>query len=89
MNNYTITEDSLYYKKPIYKKFKNFEDCKKWINNNLDNNKNWIVFNGLYNTTIYNSFNYLMEEIEDNEFNINPYLYENYLIELMEDYNNE
>ena len=30
-----------------------------------------------------------MEEIEDNEFNINPYLYENYLIELMEDYNNE
>ena len=89
MNNYTITEDSLYYKKPIYKKFKNFKDCKKWINNNLDNNKNWIVFNGLYNTTIYNSFNYLMEEIEDNEFNINPYLYENYLIELMEDYNNE
>ena len=29
------------------------------------------------------------KKIEDNEFNINPYLYENYLIELMEDYNNE
>ena len=43
MNNYTITEDSLYYKKPIYKKFKNFEDCKKWINNNLDNTKNYKV----------------------------------------------
>ena len=46
MINYTIKEHSLYYKKPIYKKFKNFKDCKKWINNNLDNNKNWIVFNG-------------------------------------------
>ena len=45
MNNYTITEDSLHYKKPIYKKFKNFEDCKKWINNNLDNTKNYKVLN--------------------------------------------
>ena len=89
MNNYTITEDSLYYKKPIYKKFKNFKDCKKWINNNLDNTKNYKVFNGLFYTTIYNSFTYIMEKIKDNEFNINPYLYENYLIELMEDYNNE
>ena len=52
MNNYTITEDSLYYKKPIYKKFKNFEDCKKWINNNLDNTKNYKVFNGLFLVTL-------------------------------------
>ena len=88
MNNYTITEDSLYYKKPIYKKFKNFEDCKKWIKNNLDNTKNYKVFNGLYNTTIYNSFTYIMEEME--EIRIKENFWNNdYITELMEDYNNE
>ena len=88
MNNYTITEDSLYYKKPIYKKFKNFEDCKKWINNNLDNTKNYKVFNGLYYTNIFNNFNYLMEEIE--ELSIKENFWNNsYVTQLMEDYNNE
>ena len=88
MNNYTITEDSLYYKKPIYKKFKNFEDCKKWINNNLDNTKNYKVFNGLYYTNIFNNFNYLMEEIE--ELSIKENFWNNsYITQLMEDYNNE
>ena len=88
MNNYTITEDSLYYKKPIYKKFKNFEDCKKWIKNNLDNTKNYKVFNGLYNTAIYNSFAYIMEEME--EIRIKENFWNNdYITELMEDYNNE
>ena len=82
MNNYTITEDSLYYKKPIYKKFKNFKDCKKWINNNLDNTKNWKVFNGLYHITLYNNYNYVMNDYRDC-FN------EDYIKELMEDYNNE
>ena len=82
MNNYTITEDSLYYKKPIYKKFKNFKDCKKWINNNLDNTKNYKVFNGLYYITLYNNYNYVMNDYRDC-FN------EDYIKELMEDYNNE
>ena len=88
MNNYTIKEDSLYYKKPIHKKFKNFEDCKKWINNNLDNTKNYKVFNGLYYTNIFNNFNYLMEEIE--ELSIKENFWNNsYITKLMEDYNNE
>ena len=56
MDNYIITEDSLHYKKSIHKKFKNFKDCKKWIKNNLDDTKNWKVFNGLYSTIIINSY---------------------------------
>ena len=88
MNNYTITEDSLCYKKPIYKKFKNFKDCKKWVKNNLDNTKNYKVFNGLYYTNIFNNFNYLMEEIE--ELSIKENFWNNsYVTQLMEDYNNE
>ena len=54
MNNYIITE-YFGYSKPIYKKFKNFKDCEKWIKNNLDNTKNWKVFNGLYSTIIINN----------------------------------
>ena len=88
MNNYTITEDSLYYKKPIYKKFKNFEDCKKWINNNLDNTKNYKVFNGLYYTHIFNDFNYLLEEINQIRIKEN-YWNKDYIKQLIEDYNNE
>ena len=88
MNNYTITEDSLYYKKSIHKKFKNFEDCKKWIKNNLDNTKNYKVFNGLYYTYIFNDFNYLLEEINQIRIKEN-YWNSDYIKELMEDYNNE
>ena len=85
MNNYTITEDSLYYKKSIHKKFKNFEDCKKWIKNNLDNTKNWKVFNGLYSTIIIN--NYIMNDYRDS-FN-EDYINKGYIKQLMEDYKNE
>ena len=85
MNNYIITEDSLYYKKSIHKKFKNFEDCKKWIKNNLDNTKNWKVFNGLYSTIIIN--NYIMNDYRDS-FN-EDYINKGYIKQLMEDYKNE
>ena len=88
MINYTIKEHSLYYKKPIYKKFNSLKACKKWINNNLDNTKNYKVFNGLYYTNIFNNFNYLMEEIE--ELSIKENFWNNsYITQLMEDYNNE
>jgi hypothetical protein len=88
MNNYTITEDSLHYKKPIYKKFNSLKDCKKWINNNLDNTKNYKVFNGLYYITIFNNFNYLLEEINQIRIKEN-YWNSEYIKQLMEDYNNE
>ena len=65
MDNYIITEDSLHYKKSIHKKFKNFKDCKKWIKNNLDDTKNWKVFNGLYYITLYNNYNYVMNDYRD------------------------
>ena len=85
MNNYTITEDSLYYKKSIHKKFNSLKDCKKWIKNNLDNTKNWRVFNGLYYTHIINS--YIIEDYR-NSFN-EDYFNKDYIKQLMEDYKNE
>ena len=88
MTNYTITEDKLGYNEIHYKKFNSLKDCKKWINNNLDNTKNYKVFNGLYHTNIFNNFNYLMEEIE--ELSIKENFWNNsYITQLMEDYNNE
>ena len=85
MNNYTITEDKLGYNEIHYKKFNSLKDCKKWIKNNLDNTKNWKVFNGLYSTIIIN--NYIMNDYRDS-FN-EDYINKGYIKQLMEDYKNE
>ena len=85
MNNYTITEDKLGYNEIHYKKFNSLKHCKKWIKNNLDNTKNWKVFNGLYSTIIIN--NYIMNDYRDS-FN-EDYINKGYIKQLMEDYKNE
>ena len=85
MNNYIITEDKLGYNEIHYKKFNSLKDCKKWIKNNLDNTKNWKVFNGLYSTIIIN--NYIMNDYRDS-FN-EDYINKGYIKQLMEDYKNE
>ncbi len=87
MNNYTITEDKLGYNEIHYKKFNSLKDCKKWIKNNLDNTKNWKVFNGLYYITLYNNYNYIMNDYRDS-FN-EDYINKGYIKQLMEDYKNE
>ena len=83
MNKYTITEDKTDYNKTYYKKFESLKDCKKWIKNNLDNTKNWKVFNGLYSTTIINNYNYIMED-----YKLSESYNDHYIKQLMEDYKN-
>jgi hypothetical protein len=87
MTNYTITENKTGYNEIHYKKFNSLKDCKKWIKNNLDNTKNYKVFNGLYYITLYNNYNYVMNDYRDcfNE----DYINKSYINQLMEDYKNE